>query len=286
METIVSKEGDFLMPKRKRGFTRKKYVKWLKDGRGQGNGTEYKPWLTIQDVPSNGESTRIHGIKIERQHDLLSRNEKNYFYIVEFADNVLDIMEQYPLLPIEQTEIIAAEIGVEHPCDPFTGENVVFTTDFLLKIIRDGKEICVARTVKELDELNNERQIQKFEIERRYWELKGIDWGIVTENEISKVLAKNISIVRPFHSLKGVKGFENFTEAKINELISGFRNLSKDKKIIVRKLSKDFDDKMKLEAGSGLKIFKYLVWNKKVLTDMQVPLSFDKLIDIKFNNNI
>jgi hypothetical protein len=53
------------MAKRKRGFTREKYEKWLKEGRGKGEGRKYKPWLTIQDVAGDGNATRIHGIKFE-----------------------------------------------------------------------------------------------------------------------------------------------------------------------------------------------------------------------------
>ena len=285
METIVSKEGDFFMSKRQRGFTRKKYEKWLKEGRGQGYDKEYKPWLTIQDVPSNGEATRIHGIKIDRQHDLLSRNEKNYFYIAEFADNVIDIMEQYPLLPIEHTEIVAADIGVVHPSDPFTGENTVITCDFLLKVISDGKEKYIARTIKELAELNDERQIQKFEIERRYWEIKGIEWGIVTEDEFSTVLAKNISVIRSFYSLADIEGLEKLNQTQINCLINEFKRYISEGKGIIRKISREFDNKMNLKAGTGIKIFKHLVASKQVAIEMQKPLSLDKSIGVSIINS-
>lgn len=33
----------------------------IKEGRGQGHFSEYKPWLTVHDVPSIGIVTRIHG---------------------------------------------------------------------------------------------------------------------------------------------------------------------------------------------------------------------------------
>ncbi|WP_162862549.1 hypothetical protein [Acetivibrio cellulolyticus] len=32
-------------------------------------------------------------------------------------------------MPIEQTIAIADELGIEHPSDPITGENIVMTTD-------------------------------------------------------------------------------------------------------------------------------------------------------------
>ncbi|PKR82699.1 hypothetical protein CWO92_22970 [Heyndrickxia camelliae] len=49
------------MSKRKRTS---KIEKWIKEGRGSGIGSEYKPWLKIQDVSSLGRSTRLKGINV------------------------------------------------------------------------------------------------------------------------------------------------------------------------------------------------------------------------------
>lgn len=83
----------------------------LREGRGTGSGAQYKPWIKIQDVPSLGRATRIRGKKTGRQHEFLSDLETNYFYILEFSDEVVDIREQYPLLSLEDTILIAKEIG-------------------------------------------------------------------------------------------------------------------------------------------------------------------------------
>ncbi|MBD0363546.1 MAG: TnsA endonuclease N-terminal domain-containing protein [Coleofasciculus sp. C3-bin4] len=40
--------------------------------------------------------------------------------------------------------------------------------------------------------MENERTIEKFEIERQYWLKRNISWGIVTERELPPALAKNI----------------------------------------------------------------------------------------------
>lgn len=85
----------------------------IKKGRGTGVGKEYKPWLTIQDVPSLGRSTRLKGIKTCRQHEFLSDMERNYFYLLEYLDDIIDIREQYPLLPLEETVAIAQEKGID-----------------------------------------------------------------------------------------------------------------------------------------------------------------------------
>lgn len=155
---------------------RKKNVeKLIKEGRGTGIGKEYIPWIRIQDVASLGRVTRVKGIKTGRQHELLSDMERNFFYILEFSSDVIDIREQYPLLPIEDTMDIAMELGITHPKDPKTNEPIVMTTDFLITINNNGKYVEVARTIKSKDDLINKRILEKFEIERLYWKRKEID---------------------------------------------------------------------------------------------------------------
>nr|WP_245833202.1 TnsA endonuclease N-terminal domain-containing protein [Oceanobacillus timonensis] len=104
-----------------------KVDKWVKEGRGAGNDVNYQPWLKIQDVSSLGRSTRLKGIKTGRQHEFLSDLERNCFYVAEFSDVTLDVHEQFPLLPHEETILIADELGVKHPTDPKTGESIVMT---------------------------------------------------------------------------------------------------------------------------------------------------------------
>lgn len=119
--------------------------------------------------------------------------ERNYFYLTEFSDVVLDIREQFPLLPQEETIVIAEELGIKHPTDPKTGDPIVMTTDFLLTVDKGQGVFEVAHTIKMKDKLLEERVLEKFEIEREYWERKGTSWGIVTEEEIDKTMARNIS---------------------------------------------------------------------------------------------
>ncbi len=70
--------------------------------------------------------------------------ERNYFYLTEFSDVILDIREQFPLLPQEETIVIAEELGIKHPADPKTGDPIVMTTDFLLTVDK-GQGITVVK---------------------------------------------------------------------------------------------------------------------------------------------
>ncbi len=67
--------------------------KWKED-RGTGIGSEYKPWLKIQDISSLGRSTRLKGIKTDRQHEFLSDLEQNYFYLL----NIMIMLSVYNFL--------------------------------------------------------------------------------------------------------------------------------------------------------------------------------------------
>ena len=91
------------MAKRKRVINERVIERRLKEGRGQGEGADYQPWLHIQDVPSQGLATRIKGWKTGRCHHLLSKLECQYFYILEWSPVVCDIREQFPLELSETT---------------------------------------------------------------------------------------------------------------------------------------------------------------------------------------
>jgi len=172
------------MAKRQRETNQITIDKRIREGRGQGRGSDYKPWLLVQDVPSQGLATRIKGWKTKRVHHLLSNLELSYFYVLEWSPVVFDIREQYPLLPLEETLAIAEQCGIRHPTDPKTQEPVVMTTDFFISVPQSIKVIEQARTLKTAKDLQSQRTIEKLEIERRYWQGRDIDWGIVTEREI------------------------------------------------------------------------------------------------------
>jgi hypothetical protein len=79
-----------------------------------------------------GRIHRIKGCVTGRVHHLLSDLGAKVFYAFDFSPSVLDIREQFPLLPLEDTLAIAEECRVSHPADPGTKHPVVMTTDLLV----------------------------------------------------------------------------------------------------------------------------------------------------------
>lgn len=176
----------------------------IANGFGSGAGIGYAPWLRVQDVPSMGRSHKIPGVKVDRIHHLLSDLERAYLLVCEFSEDVVDIREQYPLLPVESTQAIAKAIGVRYPRYKSTTLPLVMTTDFLLTVRQpNGDFKSVARTIKYQQDLNHDspRTLEKLEVERRFWISQGVDWAIVTEEMFTPDLIKNLGLIRRYAQL-------------------------------------------------------------------------------------
>lgn len=254
--------------------------KLIKEGRGTGRGSEYKPWITVQDVPSLGRSTRLKGIKTGRQHEFLSDMEKNYFYFLEYSDLVMDIREQYPLLPLEETISIANELGVEHPKNPKTGEYIVMTTDFLITKQLENQPIDLARTIKAKDDLMNKRVLEKFEIERVYWQRRNISWAIATEEEIDKVMAENISYFHSYYNIRSLDVFLDIDDKSFEDLILEYTRRLIGSNKSIRLISRVFDEDMSLPKGTGIAISKHLLARRIIKIDLTTPINIDKNIEV------
>ena len=150
--------------------------KWIKDGRGQGELSSYKPWLTVRDLASRGRSHRVYGHKTKRTHHLLSDLELAIFLILEWNPLIQDIREQFPLR-IEQTEEIAQVASITHPA--IRGVKQIMSTDFYV-LSSDAQKPRFAIQAKYQKDIEDTRTIEKLELERRYWQSRGIPWQIIT----------------------------------------------------------------------------------------------------------
>ena len=177
------------MAKRRYKVTEARMAKLQKQGRGTGHGRDYKPWIRIQDLSSRGRVHRIVGEKTGRIHHLLSDHELDVFLMLDWSQRVRDIREQFPL-PRAQTIIIAETMGVAHP--RADGVDVVMTTDFLVDL-SSGTRVAVS--FKEAQEVEKRRVREKLEIERRFWTAKGVEYVVMTENDIVGVAGGHPEVV-------------------------------------------------------------------------------------------
>lgn len=165
--------------------------RWIKAGFGQGIGPTYKPFMFVRDVPSVGTSNTVKSWTTGRNHHYLSRQEFKVHLLAEYTPSILDIREQFALLPWDETQSIARKLNIRHPHYPGTSTPTVLTTDLVLTMKRpDGME-QIAVSVKFSKDLTP-RTLEKLCIERYYWNQRGIRWILATEQGISDVRAENL----------------------------------------------------------------------------------------------
>ena len=157
----------------------------FKEGRGKGVGADYKPWIKIREVSSQGTACTIQDYKHGREIQLLSQGEMFYYYLLRWDDDVVDIREQYPLI-LKETKAICDELQWIHPNNGQTH----MTTDMLVTFA-DGH--LVAYSVKpDRKVLENPRVVEKLYIERLYWERRGVEFRLVFKSDVNRIRVRNI----------------------------------------------------------------------------------------------
>src|SRR5258708_2819492 len=262
------------MAKRPRRYTVSTTAKRIKEGRGQGRGAKYKSWLYTHDVPSKGRAWRTKGWKTERPHHLLSDFEHDYQLIRDWDSSVIDIREQYPLLPLEETLAIAEECNIRHPSVRHPTKRgvvipVVMTTDFVFTISEGLNTYDQARTLKYAKDLESQRTLEKLEIERRYWARRNIDWAIVTEHEISRVLARNIQML---HKHLTIEDRVALPEATIREAAAMMTSEVLQSPCSLSHIPLECDERLRLQPGTCLTIAYHLMTTKQWKIDMSTPI--------------
>ncbi len=245
------------MGKRNTGWDPSVLRRYLKEGRGSGDGMNYKPWITTHDIASKGCCVRILGRTVPRIYHLLSHLEMNFFYQLDHDPNITDIKEQFPL-DVELTMKLALDAGIKHP--QMNGYPIVVTTDFLY--CEKGTWQAVA--VKPSPKLSDERVREKLELERLYWEKCQTDWKIVTEQELNKILTRN---------LQWLWAGEDFSvlvpsEQQRNGLRKAFLELYSNLSIPFTSIIEVIENECHLKAGTMLQLFKELIRSDQIQIDL------------------
>jgi hypothetical protein len=262
----------------------KSHLNRLKDGRGQGRGKDYIPFIQAHDnkVASEGWLTRTLGWKTQRIHHTLSKHEYQYLLVQEWSEDVIDIREQYPLTPIDITMDIASKLNMRHP--HLNGENVIMTTDFLLTVVKEGGEIGeVARTIKPVSKLTK-RTLELFEIERRYFLEMGIPWAMVFETNKPLNMIKNIDWMYDAKYLGTRPGIDSELIDMVSEPLFSMLSTLSEKNSISKNCLKA-DDKLGLEPGSALYIMQHMLVNKRWKTDMNQLIRENKPLLLSLNKS-
>lgn len=263
------------MAKRRYGFDEGKIQRYIKDGRGQGEVMDYKPWINIHDFPSNGNVSRCKGLKTGRVQHFMSDNETRYFYLLEWSDKVIDIREQYPLLDRDDAMKIAKNKSIRYPVDIEARVPLILTTDFMITVNDNGRKYDIARTIKLSADLDKPRVLEKYEIERCYWEKRGIDWGIVTEREINKELALNIEWV---HSAYNLEDLDETDKTSLKKYIPVLKNRLLSSEETVQVILDTLDFEFNMRPGIFLYLFRHLIASKQIiLSNFQQKINISRI---------
>lgn len=250
----------------------------IKDGRGQGVGKDYKPFIQAHDnkVASEGWLTRHLGWKTNRIHHTLSEHERRYLYYLEWVDQVVDIREQFPLLPKSKTEEIANQLGIKHP--HVDGEPVVMTTDFVITLKTSNGLIDVVRTVKPAAKLTK-RTLELFEIERRFFVEQGINWGIILGNKLPKDLISNVEWIYEARYLDTRPGVDEELVALISNSL--FERINQNDGVTsISKICLRCDMEFGINTGTSMFILKHMLAIKSWSTDMNVKVKESRPLHI------
>lgn len=194
-----------------------------------------------------------------------SKSELFYFLLLEWSLVVVDIREQFPLLPIEETVSIAASCGIRHPVDPITKIPIVMTTDFVITLRHPIGDVDEPHTVKYACDLYKPRTLEKLEIERRYWQRRNKRLKIVTEKNIPPILARNVQWVHPYRHFWD---FTTLSALTFSLAASNVMTVVRRQNAPLADLAVRLDCKFEFAPGTSLAIARYLIANRYMQVDM------------------
>lgn len=241
---------------------------WIKQGYGQGQGLDYKPFFYVRDVPSKGRSTILKGLKIPRTHHYLSDIEYHYHILAEFSDVVTEIREQYALLPLAETQAMADRLHIRHPIYARTGAPHVLTSDLVLTLRKDkqlGLMTISCKAANDIDPKNPsaKRTLEKLLLEKAYWENRNVPWHLVTEKMLPQNKIHNLDFFRVTMASR--------EQAHLNTIIGDFLRVTHaiwDECVCLNDLLTATSARLHIEEEESFYLLGRAIWSKALRVDL------------------
>lgn len=245
-----------------------------REGRGQGHGAAYVPWIHVREISSRGVSTRIWSAKTGRVHQLLSKLELIVFFVFEWSEAVEDIREQYPL-DLERTVALAERLGIAHP--RLYGELMTMTTDFVLTVRRGGVLVTEAWSVKYRSD-SSARTRAKLRLEQAFWAEQGVIWRIATEDTVPDVVVRNLRWIRPGADLADCTAL---TVAAIRRIAPSLTDEVLGATDTLADCAARCDARLGLARGDALAVARHLLATRRWTVDMLRPVGPDTSLELR-----
>ncbi len=240
--------------------------RWI-EGRGQGDEDAYTPWQYVQEFSSRGTQTRVPMLTQARTVHTFSYGERGIALFIEFYQRPHCYREQFAMNR-EITMGAAKALGIRYPRYPHTKVAVVMTLDAVVQRRRNDRATgIVVYDFKRTAELSNRRSMEKLSLHKMYCAWRGWPHHIVTEQTLPKILVRNLDWLRsgPRRQLEldDVEGlFTTFPQLMQQEL---FQRRPKQP---VNVYCAAFDKSHQLPPGTGLRLYKILVWDRNISPDL------------------
>lgn len=232
----------------------------LRRGLGLGVGNFYKPWISTR-FPSQGTAGAVKGIKTDRRHHYLSDLETTYFFLLERQPQVVDIREQFPILDLDGTLQLCADLGVRHGYRGRFPEP--FTLDFLITEKVSDRQVYRAASVKTEDDAKDPEIQLRLAVELRWCELHGIPWTLVNTDRFTKGLLSTLRQLRGWYRHRLIPPEDAEAERAAQEFLALYQRqelLSSSTKRLARRLRVTED-----RAGD---LIRYCGWNDLIPVDV------------------
>lgn len=237
-------------------------------GRGVRDGPSYVPWLKVRDVPSRGTSSVVSGIVVNRTHHLLSELEATYFYLVERRPETIDILEQWPVLDIDETLKIARRHGVRHP---FKGPYPEpFTIDLLIAERSPTGTLYRAASIKSPGDAVDPDIRRRLAVEHAWCEAHGIPWTLVDTSRFDKVLLANLRSLRGWHR-------HRFATAPGMATMFAHTFLHRyETNVLLSELITRTAKSLRLDMVTAQDLFRYCGWTDRIAVSLRHEIALDR----------
>lgn len=265
------------MMKKRKGITRKIRDGWIERWKLENSQSPlYFSFIKTQDIKSYGSKARVPDFCDDSQdRNLLSTNERLFFYRLRFSKRFVWIKEQYPLLPLARAMAVAKELKLKYPTYPYTSNiEVVMTSDFYCQDFTGQQYIYSIKDEKQFAKATErqKRNIEaKLKIEKLFWESQGVKWFLILSNSIKNTFSQNLGQIIASHKLSPLlkilrQRWLNVFKAVLN---NGYgERLSDLMEVTAQQLSITYED--------AVELFQHCVWHRKIKASLStVRLHFE-----------
>ncbi len=236
----------------------------------------YYSFLKTQDIKSYGSKARVPDFFDDSQdRNLLSTNERLFFYRLRFSKRFVWIKEQYPLLPLSRAIAVANELKLKYPTYPYTANvEVVMTSDFYCQDVTGQQYVYSIKDVKQFKK-STERQKQnieaKLKIEKLFWESQGVKWFLILSDSIKNIFSQNLGQIIASYKLPPL--LEVLKPRWLKEFKKALKNGSDES---LSELMDVTAQKLNITYKDAVELFQHCVWHREIKASLStIRLHFE-----------